>query len=184
MLHIFQTRHRASCWMQALYRVPNDIYVNHGDILRLQVVHLSNRFVFGDLSNVHQNSDSRLIKFIAINCINDVYVYAYKNDNFEEKDSVYLTPEHIKNEYLLGKIDSADHYVKRSTTKLGKASEPFKVFRARVHQMFKFKLSLEAGNQMGLLYQLPDSTEDIEDTVKKFQKRIPLDEYRIVCPIE
>jgi hypothetical protein len=168
--------------MQVLHRLSDDLPVRKGDVLRLQVVHLTSSFVFGQVSNGVHNSDKRLVKFIAVDCPKDVLVYAYRSDKFVETSEAFLSPQDLQSEYLLGVISAT------GSKKVGgkrKHTESFKVFSAQVYQTFKFSIELqgESGKRMGMLYQLPDSIAANEGTtVEKVRQKLPLDEYRIHCP--
>ena len=175
---------RAACWMQALYRLSSDLRVQRGDLLRLQVVHLSNTFVFSEVSNGLHNSHKRLVKFIAVNCVNDVQVYSFRNDLFEEKQEAVLSTKELETEYLLGKITAKSQQPPRKKRgKKQKSFEAFTVFPVQVFQMFKFMIQLDSGKQLGMLYQLPDSTALMPGTeAGRARRELPLDEYRITCP--
>lgn len=188
---------RSPCWMQALYRLPEDMVVAPGDILRLQAVHLTSGFVFGVVSNGLLNSDARLVKFIALDCVNGVQVFAFCNDKFEyiETEEATLSPEDIQNEYLLGTITAKTRTHPQQVPRRRKSrkkisplpTEAFTVLPARVNQMFKISVLLESGKRLGMLYQLPDSNLHERGSVsaQELAKReIPLDEYRITCPAD
>ena len=69
--------YRSSHWMQYIYRFPSDVFVEAGDIIRVQIVQLTNKYVFGDI-----HPDSRLIKFVS-SCSITMEVYTQKTSPWD-----------------------------------------------------------------------------------------------------
>lgn len=179
--------------MQALYRLPSDLHVRPGDFLRLQAVRLTSSFVFGEVSRGLVNSDARLVKFVAEHCVNDVQVYAFHDDKFEYNaaQEVPLSSAVMQSEYHLGTIvvqppvEEAKRRRGGRQKKRSSQPESFTVLHARVHQIFKFSILLESGKRMGVLYQLPDSSDRGSSwggsAEERARQRLPLDEHVISC---
>lgn len=167
--------HLAPCWMQAMYRVSKDVIVQKGDIIRIQIVQMPNNYIIGEVGNGEHNVDSRLIRFVAVNCRNSVDIHSYHDDLYREVDdpSIYQTKKYKDKEYFVGSVPGG------ST----EGEETYAVFPARVFQSFKLVTKLPSGKMMGMFYQLPDSTDGIGGTAKiKAQIKLPLDTYWITCP--
>jgi hypothetical protein len=167
--------HIAPCWMQAIYRVSTDVMVKKGDIIRIQIVQLSNNYIIGEVGNGEHNIDSRLIRFISINCQNSVEIYSYRNVDYQEiaDPSIFQSDEFVSKEYYLGSIP----------VKSASEDEAFSVFPAHVFQSFKLVTKLASGRSMGMYYQIPDSVSAISGTPKmKAKIKLPLDTYRLTCP--
>lgn len=172
--------------MQALHRLTSDMPVQRGDLLRLQVAHLSSSFVFGQLSRGLLHSRARLLKLVAEDCAHDVLVYAYASDDFKHKSEAFLSPRDSQSEYLLGRIAAATQPpARRRGGSRRSPREAVAVFQAQVHQTFKFSIQLESGRRMGMLYQLPDSAAErwpASSEADRAGLQLPLDEFRITCP--
>lgn len=169
--------HLAPCWMQAIYRVSKDVIVKRGDIVRVQIVQMPHNYIIGNVGNGLYNMDSRLIRFIAINCRNPVEIFSYKEDEYNaiSDPSILQTEEYRLKEYFVGSVPGGPAH----------GGETYAVFPARVYQSFKVTAKLSTGRMLGMFYQLPDSTAGIKGTNKKKSKiKLPLDSYRITCPDE
>lgn len=202
---------RQSSWMQAFYRLPLDVSVRVGDMVRLQVVRAGHKYIVSSGLPA-----SRLIKFEST-CVHRVDVYlvldnhASKSDEDDDDDDDHTgggqasTSGRRLSEELLGSIPPAV---------LPLASVPpkpsWRVFQAQVNQVFKLVTqSSSSGKQHGMYYKLEDSEDkwqpkagyenEVSPVVgavggKKGRRRrregaavhplnpIPLDTYTIDCP--
>lgn len=173
--------HSAPCWMQAMYRVSRDVYVRKGDIVRVQLVQLTNTYVIGDVGVGESNVNSRLIKFVTRGCSSPVELYAFRNDPFEEiygpEGIAALASGNEENEYLFGSVP---------VCRKADGKECFKVFASQVFRLFKIVVTLPNGKSLGMWYQIPDSSRSPTDgrvsEKVRASRMIPLDTHVITCP--
>ena len=160
----------APCWMQAVYRTNRDVSVKKNDIVRIQVVQKEDIYIFGNVGVGQSNENSRLLRIITNDCTNPVYVYSYRDSEYEEidlMDAMEKEGDDVR-EYLVGTINPP---------------QKWNVFQGQVFQRFKFVTQTKSGKFNAMWYQLPDSTSQIEGSKEDKQRyKLPLDTYEITCP--